>query len=80
MRVFKLSIEELAGEKVKIEVCIDECVDKKQLCEVLFTASNTLKKTHLSLLQTLFFCCLQVLKEDKYTMDQVRKILRHGEN
>ena len=80
MSGFKLLIEDHKDDKIKIEVGISEGLGTEHLCEILFTAGNTLKQNHLPVLRTLFFCCLQVLKEDAHTMDQVRKILRNGEH
>lgn len=78
MSEFKLSIEQLREEKVKIVVELGEQVDATDLCEVLFTACHTLSQTHSNLLKTLFYCCLQVLKEDQQIMNQVKEILKTG--
>lgn len=79
MSDFKLLIEDHKDDKIKIEVNMGEDLGTEHLCEILFTAGITLKNTHLPVLQALFFCCLQVLKEDEKIMDQVRAILNSGE-
>ena len=79
MNDFKLLIEDHKEDKIKIEVNTSSELGTEYLCEILFTAGNTLKKTHLPVLQALFFCCLQVLKEDEKIMDQVKMILNDVE-
>ena len=73
--MFFLSVESHKNDQVKVTLDQSENVDANSLCEILFTASSTLQKTHPHLLKALLFCILEVLLDDRELLKELEEVL-----